>query len=78
MPIATDTITTQDHELILFLSAGRNHDKTLAAIKWEFHRFRAEQIRQRRATLHSQHGATPPPSVEAQPDRARPGDTRRS
>jgi hypothetical protein len=78
MPIATDSINIDDRDLILYLSAGRSHVKTLAAIKTEFYKLRAEQIRQRRALLHYYHGATPPPPLAAQPDRARPGDTRRS
>jgi hypothetical protein len=69
MPLSTIDITTDDRPLILYLAAGRSHENTLKTIKQEFHQIRAEQTRQRRAALHSHHGAAPPRSVEAQPDR---------
>jgi hypothetical protein len=49
----------------------QKHAHLLKVIKYEFNQLRDIKRRQRRAALHNHHGATPPPSVEAQPDRRR-------
>jgi hypothetical protein len=53
----------------------QKHAHLLKTMKYEFYQLRDEQ---RRAALHRHHGATPPRSMEAQPDRTRADKNRRS
>jgi hypothetical protein len=73
MTITTDNITTADRELILYLSAGRNHAQTLKSIRLEF---TADRLY--KAALHRhRRQSTPSPMATQRPGIGRGGAARR-